>query len=178
MALAVDNHPQRQQIIDRLLAGEGCRKIATSVIPPLSHTAVYNYRNCKLSPALNGAVGLAKSLQSLQHGMTPSAESQQREVMQVASQVASLAMAADPLLSRIGRRQEQIDNAIAQASDGKEVAALVNADYRGIELHAKLTGRLESAQNVTNIMVVCSAGQAPPAEPEYEGETIDLRPVK
>ena len=147
MPLVVEGHPQVQKVLDGLLAGVPYHKIGQSVTPPLTAMAIMRYKKRFLEPTLKGAGELVRSLQSIANGERP-----EKELDPVA--VTRAALAADPYLSRIARHHETIDNSLAAATkkkDGKAVAALVGVDLKGLELDARLTGRLEtSAGSVTN----------------------------
>ena len=62
MASSIDSHPQRQKIIDALIAGEPLRSIASRVSPPVSFTAIHRYRSNVVAPALKNAAFATKVL--------------------------------------------------------------------------------------------------------------------
>lgn len=62
MASSIDRHPQRQKIIDALLAGESLRSISERVSPPVSFSAIHRYRSQVVAPALKNAAFATKVL--------------------------------------------------------------------------------------------------------------------
>jgi hypothetical protein len=59
---SIDNHPQRSQIIDAILAGRPVREIASWTRPPMSAMAVQRYRALHVTPALREATTYTKHL--------------------------------------------------------------------------------------------------------------------
>lgn len=52
---AVEEHPQKQKIIDGLLAGRSTRAIADSIVPPVSFSAIQRYKVNVIKPMLERA---------------------------------------------------------------------------------------------------------------------------
>lgn len=147
----VESHPQKQEIIDALLSGSTLRAIAVTLDPPVSVMALCRYRKSIVRPALRRAAAVAK-VQKLsdangktmeRHGITAVSDDVAPALVQEASLALKHAEMTDPYLARIAKHQATIDAAIAEADDGKTIAALVGVDYKGIELDARLTGRLD-----------------------------------
>lgn len=61
--LAVDRHPQRQKIIDSLLAGQSARAVSRWTDPHLCHEAVAKFARKVLRPALRRADAVAIAVQ-------------------------------------------------------------------------------------------------------------------
>ncbi len=170
MASVIEKLPeaQRKKVVDALLAGQSLRKVAK--IAGVSHTQVDDYKRTKFMPMLQAAQKL--------NAVRELAESPEDQITNT-SNLTRAALAADPLLSRISRHQATLDAEIASATgDARGVAALIGTDLRGIELHAKLTGRLDAPAHQTNIMIVCPAGDAPAVTLEPDAVTIDIGPRK
>jgi hypothetical protein len=142
----VETHPQRQFIIDQLLAGNSYRKIATSVVPPLSKDAIENYNRAILRPALAGTplpalVAAPVDVSGIKSsGFVDSSQLQRN--LQVSE--------TRQRLSRVMAKTEQwmgeatVDNGAPHA----------NAATRQIELLARLTGELAGDNGITiNIQV-------------------------
>lgn len=54
MASVVDNHPQKQEIIEGLLAGKSVRSVSRTVNPPIAHSTLSVYRHTILARAAKG----------------------------------------------------------------------------------------------------------------------------
>jgi hypothetical protein len=179
MASAIDKHPQKQRIIDGLLAGESLRKIAASVTPSVSHVVIQRYRKSVVAPALNNASVLTRVLH--QNGLLDPVEGEAPEAVQ-AKQLTSLALTSDPILARIAKHQATLDDSIIDAradKDARGVASLVGTDLKGLELHCRLTGRLDASTGPTvAIQIVCPAGSEPRISSEDGGVVLDITPQK
>jgi hypothetical protein len=170
MASVIDGLPQaqRQKVIDALLAGQSLRKVAK--LAGVSHTVVDDYKRKVFTPTLNAAQKL--------NAVKELAQSPQEQVVATTTLTRAV-LHSDPLLARIAEHQQTVDAAIGFACDNedpKSVAALISTDLKGLELHARLTGRLESQQGPSvAIQIVCPAGaQQPTIRPEDGGVTIDI----
>lgn len=62
MASKIEQHPEKDRILDMLLAGEPLRHIAQSVCPPVTAMSLHRYRRNKVTPALKNARVAAKAL--------------------------------------------------------------------------------------------------------------------
>lgn len=174
---AVDSHPQRAKIIDMLLQGRSCESISSSIHPRIGHTSIWRYRRYKSDNELRNAIQIMENT-----GMTsvmPTTTAQPGGI--VANAPASAAELARVMLtSRISSNYHKIDTLIADES-GANAAALLNADARQMELHAKITGVLQD-QATINVLMIQAREQAPAAaerdqaEPIGTGEVIDLTP--
>lgn len=151
MAHVVENHPQRKYIIDALLCGRPLRQIAGTLQPSVSIMALQRYKAKIVKPALSNAVIVAKVSGKLPpNGKTIESpdltEDEGAVVLRTATNVLRNAPITDPYLARIQEHQRTIDAAIGFACDNEDprsVAALVATDLKGIELDARLTGRLD-----------------------------------
>jgi hypothetical protein len=173
MASSIETHPQRNQIVEGLLSGRSYREIGESVTPRVSAMALHRYKAKRIGPTLDGAGVLSKALQTLAQA------NGQDAVPLDPKAVTQAALLADPLLARIARHQQTIDGSILEAQadkDGRTIASLIGTDLKGLELHARLTGRLESQQGPSvAIQIVCPAqGNAPTVTASDDGVTIDI----
>lgn len=169
MACVIDKLPQadRKKVIDALIAGQSLRKVAK--LAGVSHTVVDDYKRKVFTPTLMAAQKL--------NAVKALAQTPQEQVVATTS-LTRAALHSDPLLSRIAEHQQTIDAAIGFAcnnEDPKSVAALVSTDLKGLELHARLTGRLDSTpQNQVNIQIVCPVSPGAPAVEQEAVTTIDI----
>lgn len=149
--LAVETHPQRQEIIDCLLAGESGKKIAERLNPKLSHVSIYKFRNQVIKPRLQAARNAAKQLSQNPEAIAAVTSAVNTRVLTEALE------AAKPLISRIAQHRATVDARIENASD-KVVAGLISADLKGLELEARLTGLLDGGAHVSvnNVAVLLS----------------------
>jgi hypothetical protein len=177
---AVERHPQYERILKAMTANQTDQQIAAWVNPRLDRTTLWRFRKNKLQPMLQQrAQGPAMVAQALQDaGIIRDAEEMHVATKAVMAATAASA-AADPLLARIMEHQRTLDAAIGFAcdhEDPKSVAACVATDLKGLELHARLTGRLESQQGPSvAIQIVCPAqGNAPTVTASDDGITIDI----
>ncbi len=62
MASKIEQHPEKDRIIDMLLAGESLRKISESVFPAVTPMSLHRYKRSRVTPALKNARLTAKAL--------------------------------------------------------------------------------------------------------------------
>ena len=157
----IDNLPEakRQEIVNALLAGKALREVAK--LAGVSHTAVDIYKRKKFLPTL----ALAQKV----NASSEVEQSLERQVTNVATLTKAVISAA-PIISRIQKHQETLDQAILDArqeKDARGVAALIRTDLSGLELDARLTGLLDSGTHVhvNQLAVIMSPKDEPePAE--------------
>jgi hypothetical protein len=110
MASVIDSHPQRQRIIDAILAGKSLRDIAGSVTPPVSIMAVQRYRQKTVAPIMANASVLAKVMQ--ENGLQ-TVTGDVTETGKAACDVTKAVLLAAPVLAvrekRLGALQERHD---------------------------------------------------------------------
>ncbi len=147
MALAVENHPDKDRIINALLSGMSLRKLAATLDPPIHFTSLQRYKLQKVRPVTRNAHAIAKIL-GKSKAMT--AEQLADVTRELATEAILAAPVADPYLARTAQHRQTIDEALIDAKadkDGKTIAVLIGTDLKGLELDARLTGRLESRQS-------------------------------
>lgn len=176
MACAVDEHPQRSKIIQWLIEGVTPGQVAKRIKPTISHVSLWRYRTEKIKPAMERASKSAIPMEIKEIGITADVvpAGVKDEMVQ--------ALVDDPLVSRISRRYSQFDKWLESAEnkdggpDHRALAALTTTELRAIELHARLTGRLDSSQvtNNTAILVLPQSQALQAAGDDPEVVVIDL----
>lgn len=181
MALAVDSHPQKKAIVEALLARVPLRQIAATLDPPLHFASLQRYKLAVVRPAVKNAHALARVVGQAK-SMT---EEQISDLANAASGQAIQAQhVADPYLDRIAKHQQTVDDSLTDAraeKDGRTVAALIGADLKGMELDARLTGRLDSGNSSTTNIYMLTAPAivfGSPSAPEPGPPVIDVTPEK
>lgn len=165
----------RAAIIEGLLAGKSLRAVGNSVTPPVHHVVLHKYRQKHIQPTLDGANSLSNALKAL-------AENSGGNSVAIDPITATrAALLADPLRARIAQHQAVVDRSLVKAEsdgDGRTVAALIGTDLKGLELDARLSGRLDSAQTTTVHYVMAPTIQITVAGVESRNEqvTIDVQP--
>lgn len=179
MAHAVESHPQKKHIIDCLLAGMPLRKLAATLDPPIYFTSLQRYKLGIVRPAVRNAHVLAKVLGN---GKSLSDDEIAGVALETATKAVQAQHVADPYLARTAKHRETIDQALAvEGVDGRTVAALIGTDLKGMELDARLTGRLDSGNSgTTNIYMLTAPAIVfgTPSAPEPVGPVVDVTPEK
>jgi hypothetical protein len=171
-------HPMREQIDTELLAGKTPADIARSswLNPKLSRQAIWGYWVDHVKPRLGANTSILKALQD--NGLLSEAANVER-VGKELERVTGAALLADPYRARIAQHQATADRAMVTAEangDGRTVAALISTDLKGLELDARLTGRLDTSASpsVSIIIQVPQAQAATVAQQAADGEIIDI----
>lgn len=178
---AIEGHPQRHKIIEALLAGQTLKQIAAWTEPAVSTAAICRWRRNAIAPANQALSAIAPNNDI--HAIPTAAHVDHQAVTRVA-----LLNAADPFLTAVAhqttrraRWMRDIEDAGDYSDNGpdyKTLAVLDRNDQSGLELHARLAGRLDApAQNQTNIMIVCPASHTEAVQ-EPDVVTIDIGPRK
>lgn len=175
-SLAVEMHRQYPQILDWIAQKQSPVEISAKLKPPISRCTIWRYIRDKVKPALQGPAAVVNDLAErglLSQEVTPN------QAMQAVLSATVAGMKADPLLSRIQAHRATVD-AKANGATAAGAAALIGADLRGIELEARLTGRLDTGSTQVNIAIVTPAapGALGPASPESDCVTIDIQASK
>jgi 2-phospho-L-lactate guanylyltransferase (CobY/MobA/RfbA family) len=170
----VDCHPDRQKIIDAILAGKSLDFIAASVNPPLNRFAIWRYAKNHVAPALQKSLTVAKELH--RKGLVELTPDDIRELP--AAQVATRAsLMAEPILARVRAHQETLDDAINGAmaeGDARSIAALVGADLKGLELQGRLNGALSEGQTTITAIQIVVPADVPRLQQDRQPECIDV----
>lgn len=167
----IDTHPDKQKIVNAILAGLPLRKVAE--MAGVSRQTVNVYRRKVLRPALRAAIKVREN-----QAVTSDAAQQVAETAELTNHIAT----GDRLLSRLESRDAVVDRNIRKAdkaSDFKGLSSLLRADRDNMELHARLTGRLDSGTVNKTAVIIClgAPGEAAPAQ-DLQAVTINLNPVK
>ena len=167
MALIVDKHPQRQLIIDGILAGRSLRAISASITPTVSAMALQRYKSLIMKPVLMGKS--APISIPIQHVAGDSVQSVTRAVTVAES---------SPVRDRVQATWDRIDRGLSKAeARGEDIALspLLSQAHKNIELLGTLTGELQQAGSASiQVQLVISTSAAEQPE-EFEGTTIDIR---
>ncbi len=173
MALVLDTHPDREKLVEAILAGESLREVARRA--NVSHTAVQNYVRRVVRPAVRSpraAVNLLKERPESSVSIE-----QVRQTVNIAKDAASQS-AIVPVMEKIARREARREALLSDAAESKDFrgyASLDSCEYRDLELECRLRGLLDSGPtHQTNIMIVCAGADEQPAE---TGFAIDLQPA-
>ncbi len=102
-------------------------------------------------------------------------------ITKVAMHVASdpFILAAIKQMDRRARWMQDVEDAGDYSDEGPDynvLAKLDRNDQTGLELHARLAGRLDAGPSHTNIMIVCPAAPEVRSVPGEAGVTIDIDP--
>ena len=189
MPSVIEDHPQRQLIIDALLAGEATRNIVARLDPPVSFPTLHRYRVSVLGPALKLAHSklLQKQLQQPLDSAPPvSCGSALRSIQSETRVATRVANAAEPLIARLAVKQQRREKWLQVADRKEDIRGFVGIDQsetRDIELEARLTGVLETApsSNGPQVVVVINNHAAPAVAEEMavnSAITIDTRAEK
>ncbi len=185
-ACSIDSHPQRQKIIDALVAEQPYRDIAIWTVPPVSTAALFRFKR----KALAELAGIPKRSET-----APIYDSGGANVTGSVSRTALTAQSS-PFRSRLeqmwGRAERSMDRAetavrvtmdkesgeyLVAGQDVAAIAPLMAQAHKNLELLGRATGELASTeQNVTNVMVVMpntSTGTQPSSQPD-DVLTIDI----
>ena len=163
---AVDTHPQKQKIIDGILAGKSTRHIADTLQPPVSFAAIQRYKSSVIKPMVREAESLNRVLRANKDGEivskpAPVPMSSDTE----ATQTVQRAIEHAPALSIFRERLEKVYGRIDKTLDRAETAVRVTTDKEGnqvvigqdlgplaplynvalkaLETHGRATGELE-----------------------------------
>jgi hypothetical protein len=176
MALAIEQHPQYPQILDWIAQGVDNPTIAKRLQPPIDQSTIWRFRRKRLVPALQGSAAVVNDLARkglLRDDIHP------EHAMQAIRDASVQSVAADPLRSRILKHMETLDAAIQDARDDKDargIAALISTDLKGMDLDARLSGRLDAGpkySTVTFVLMAAQGGQAAPVQAQVTIEPSD-----
>jgi hypothetical protein len=137
---AVDKHPQRQQIIDGILAGATLRKLAATLDPPLHYATLSRFRLTLLGNAgknIHARSATAAAIKEMATGKEDPGPAIQRAKTEVQQGLQKLAKRVDGW----------IGNAEQVADDGqlnhRALALHARNSLTALELKAKLEGLLQ-----------------------------------
>lgn len=194
MQSTVSQHPQKQRVIDGILAGESIRDIAASVSPPLSRAAVARFRQAVVAPAVKQSFHKLNELKRMRDECAPAdptsivpPRGNTNHLDAVAARETERSALVNPFLKRIATKYDRYDKLLDKATaaaepDLKAIAALDACETRSMDLHAKLVGAIapEASQQVTNnivLMLPRPVDDAPARPMLDDGNVIDIEPV-
>ncbi len=174
-AYAVDSHPQKQLIIDGILAGRSPRSIASSLAPPIHFNAIQRYRANVVRPLLkSGETATIVESTNKVHAAPVVPLSSDSQAVQSVHQAIQNAPAASLFRRRLEKLYGTLDrsiekaetavrvtydkegNEVAIASDLSAVAPLANQIHKGLEILGRATGELEpQGGSGVSIQIVC-----------------------
>lgn len=175
-AVTAKTHPLRERIDEALLSGMHYRAVSNAewLKPKLSTTSIFNYWKKVIQPRLGANTNIVKALRD---GGLLNGTASVHAVGTALQSVTQAQLAADPYISRMAQQDSErlrIKGLAEAKEDYRTWAALDKNDLSATELHARLTGRLDSSAGTTtnNVMVFMPSGQIPTAE------VIDVQPIE
>ena len=171
-AASVDSHPQRQYIIESILADHSSRSIARSLTPPLSHVTIACYRKYVVKPALRSSALITKALKA--NGVTDSDLIAPGNIGVLTSRLLS----ANEYWEHMGKTWDRIDSGLDEAQKFQVKGKFsptwdgITAAHDHLRLTAELTGQLNTGASVNaQIIVYGPREQRPDQGP---GDAIDV----
>lgn len=171
----LEAHPQRQKIIEALVADTPYRKIAAWTDPPVTIATLSRYKQSAVATIRQSVIDAKKAIANRDKDLPESFES--------AVTRAALTVAVDPFLSRVAHLDAERARVKQVAEESKNLgawSALDGNDLRALELHAKLAGRLDSGTHIQVSVVVPGqpGASAAPAVSEDDVTIIDIQPAR
>ena len=160
---SLESHPQRDRIVDAIVAGRSLNEIVKWASPAVTAMALSRYKRKALAVTQRHISQAQTAILNNDNGLT--------EVDAKAVMRATLAASVDPFIARAlaqdRRRASWMDDLEQQpeAVDYRTLAALDRNDIAAQEYHAKLAGRLQDASSTTQVMIVCPAPTGTTGEP-------------
>ena len=158
----------REKVLDAMLAKQTLQQIAAWCKPEVSEATLSRWRMKIFHRKL--------ATQSAVIDAIANKDQNKKQAVSTAVQRAVTIATLDPFTARLHQHQATIDKSLNTTEDPLAVAALISTDIRGLELNARLCGRLENAGSQTIINIVTP--QAQPAEPAQPADcygTIDIK---
>lgn len=152
-ARKVEEHPQFDEILKALVAGQPIKAIQRWMWPKMDFMAISRFKRFRMAQALENVnkapITMAMALK--EKGLLPDT----KEVADVVAATAAAMVNDDPLVARIKKHQDLVDERLKNPKlTAGATAVLINTDLRGIELYAKLTNRLQAPATGVNITIV------------------------
>ena len=172
----VQNHPQRQQIIELLARGVPPRTIAATVSPTVSFSAIQRFKRASLPPQpIAKPINISEireTTQALEAGTIPPPEA-----------TPTLRGLVDKLSARQERALDRAENAVrvVDTDDGlkpvgedlKILAPMFKARIDSLRLLGELTGELNQANSASPNITINIVAQSAPA-PAAASQPYDL----
>lgn len=182
MALsAVETHPEKQKIIDQLLAGRSVRAVARSVAPQVDWSSIQRYKMKIIKPAIERASAGERVLMGEGHQkqvvVAPQADTEAtqiaRQSIQDAPVLSIFRQRLEKLNGRIDRTLDKAESAVKTVRDpetGEQVvvgadigvmAPILNQAHKNLEMLGRATGELEPAGGSgVSIQIICPTAPA------------------
>ena len=166
----IANHPQRQKIIDAILAGQPYRDITAWTVPPVGRGVLSRFKASSFG-AIRAKVREAQASLSIY-------DSGPRDSVPQSVTRAAMAAVSDPFMLRVlnqdKRRASWMDDLeqAPEASDYRTLAQLDRNDLVAQEYLAKLAGRLDNTASQVNVTIVQAQPSQAPAPDDVL--TIDI----
>jgi len=173
---AVENHPQKAQIIKKFMEGLPLRAVAKDLVPPVSAMALQRYKTRVIIPILTRTARLPANPkregvtkppktdeEELQGVLVTAAEAKERGAPPAESIVRQ---GVDRLRARLERHADKCETAVRVVKDEEGNDVVVGADltvlapianqlHKNLEMLGKLTGELQpDNQQQINIQVI------------------------
>ena len=173
---AVEKHPQRQEIIDAILAGKALRQVAATIDPPLHHATLARYRQVLLTSATRTMKAKGDTCLALKDlAADPSETSAVNERLR--GELHQSIQAANSRFDRwisSAESHEQVDPETGEVRYNMDHGALARHSRNvlsAIELRAKLAGLLQDGSATVAINIAVAGGAA---NTEPTGVSIDM----
>jgi hypothetical protein len=148
---SLSDHPQRDKIIEALIAGQTPDAVAQWCKPPLHKTTIWRFRRSHIASKLSRIEETAKALQD---NILQSAAGNQTVDPAVIQAATSALCTADPIMSRVLAKYQRYDDMYAKTVDPQGFSSIDRAETQALTLHANLTGRLQQSGPSTVVQIV------------------------
>ncbi len=146
---AIASHPQKQKIIDAIIAGQPYRDITAWTVPPVGRGVLSRFKASSLG-SIRAKITEAQNSRSIYGG-------QSGEIVPSSVQRAAMQTQASPFRPRIDQLWAVAERSLVRAEsadDVGQVAPLINAAMRTVEVLGRATGELQAGDtNTLNVMV-------------------------
>lgn len=173
----VDDHPQKDLIVQRILDGLSVRKICTALVPPVSPSAVHRYKTLILKPMVARAATVEHIVLRRNDGFvspvpvfaTQNATQLVQQAIKDAPVVSLFRRELEKYRGVINRTIEKAESAVRIVTDkaGNEVvigadfsciAPLINQGHKNLEMLGRATGELEPVGGSSVSIQIISGG--------------------
>jgi uncharacterized membrane-anchored protein YjiN (DUF445 family) len=163
--------PMREKVLEKLIAGEPCRKISAFLLQHghrLHFTTIADYKRLNLPHYL----ATAEKLQQMQRDASTTEVAEQN-----VAKTTNALIAASVVDSRLNAKFDRYDEWFKEARQDRDFMALTSIDKsetQAIRLHAELTGRLQQTPNVAIQVVIGSTTPSDHSVSEVVSDATDV----
>jgi hypothetical protein len=163
--MKVESHPQRQEIIDSILAGKALRNIAATLDPPLHFTSLARFRKDMLKTASAGMHARGADCSAIKDLCADPAD-QSRVTERLRDDLQQSVQAANDRFDRwidSAEAQEEVNAITGEVRYNMDHGALARHSRNvlsAIELRAKLAGLLQDGSATVAINIAVAGGSA------------------